>query len=81
MISLDIEGLTCIRGQRVLFRELSFSLAAGRALALQGPNGAGKTSLLRLIAGLQSPAAGSIRLRTNGAVVEDGEEQIGRAHV
>jgi len=75
LISLDIEGLTCIRGQRVLFRELSFSLAAGQALALQGPNGAGKTSLLRLIAGLLSPAAGAIRLRTNGAAVEDGEER------
>ena len=75
MISLDIEGLACIRGQRVLFRELSFSLAAGRALALQGPNGAGKTSLLRLIAGLLSPAAGTIRLRTDGEAVSDAEER------
>jgi heme exporter protein A len=75
LISLDIEGLACIRGQRVLFRELSFSLAAGRALALQGPNGAGKTSLLRLIAGLLSPAAGTIRLRTDGEAVSDAEER------
>jgi heme exporter protein A len=75
LISLDIESLACIRGQRVLFRELSFSLAAGRALALQGPNGAGKTSLLRLIAGLLSPAAGTIRLRTDGAAVGDAEER------
>jgi len=75
LISLDIEGLTCIRGQRVLFRELSFSLAAGRALALQGPNGAGKTSLLRLIAGLLRPTAGDIRLRTEGETVADAEER------
>ena len=75
MISLDIEGLACIRGQRVLFRELSFSLAAGRALALQGPNGAGKTSLLRLIAGLLRPAAGTIRLRMEGEAVSDAEER------
>ena len=74
-IALNVENLACIRGQRLLFRDLSFSLAAGRALSLQGPNGAGKTSLLRLIAGVLRPAAGAIRLRTNGENIADGEER------
>ena len=74
-IALNVENLACIRGQRLLFRDLSFSLAAGRALSLQGPNGAGKTSLLRLIAGFLRPAAGAIRLRTNGEDIADGEER------
>jgi heme exporter protein A len=73
-IALAVENLTCVRGQRVLFRDLSFSLAAGRALSLQGPNGAGKTSLLRLVAGFLRPAAGTIRLRTNGEEITDAEE-------
>jgi heme exporter protein A len=75
LVSLDIDNLACIRGQRLLFRDLSFSLAAGRALSLQGPNGAGKTSLLRLIGGFLRPAAGTIRLRTNGEDIADAEER------
>jgi heme exporter protein A len=51
-IRLAIHDLSCQRGQRVLFRRLSFALAPGQGLCLSGPNGAGKTSLLRLIAGL-----------------------------
>ncbi len=55
-------GLRCIRGGREVFDELGFEVAGGEALALVGHNGAGKTSLLRLIAGLLQPAAGSITL-------------------
>lgn len=53
-------SLTVSRGERVLFRDLSFSLASGEALALTGANGAGKTSLLRTLAGFIRPDAGSI---------------------
>ncbi|KPF92767.1 cytochrome C biogenesis protein CcmA [Rhodopseudomonas sp. AAP120] len=55
-------GLRCIRGGREVFDGLGFEVAGGEALALVGHNGAGKTSLLRLIAGLLQPAAGSITL-------------------
>ncbi len=58
--TIDVSGLACIRGQRLLFRDLSFRVQAGQVLSLEGPNGAGKTSLLRLIAGFLSPAAGTI---------------------
>jgi heme exporter protein A len=74
-LALEVRDLACIRGQRVLFRDLSFSLAAGRALLLQGPNGAGKTSLLRLLAGFLRPAAGTVSLRTNGEEIADAEER------
>src|SRR5262245_12658575 len=52
----------CVRGGREVFTELSFTVEAGEALAVTGRNGAGKSSLLRLIAGLLSPAGGAIRL-------------------
>jgi len=45
-----------------VFSGLDFEAAAGRALAVTGRNGSGKTSLLRLIAGLLTPASGSIAL-------------------
>ena len=65
--SLAVTDLACIRGQRVLFRGLSFRVGAGQVLSLEGPNGAGKTSLLRMIAGFIAPAAGTIAF---GAVTE-----------
>ena len=57
---LTVSGLTLSRGERVLFRDLSLTLAAGEAVALTGANGAGKTSLLRAIAGFLRPDAGTI---------------------
>lgn len=53
--------LACRRGDRVLFRGLSFSLEAGEALHVTGANGIGKSSLLRLVAGLSRPFAGSVQ--------------------
>ena len=57
---IAVDGLTLSRGERVLFRGLSFSAASGEALALTGANGAGKTSLLRALAGFLRPDAGTI---------------------
>jgi heme exporter protein A len=57
---LKVSGLCCVREERVLFDNLSFSLASGEILQLAGPNGVGKTSLLRLVAGLSRPEHGSI---------------------
>lgn len=57
---LSVRGLTVSRGERTLFRDLSFDVAAGEAVALTGANGAGKTSLLRAVAGLLRPDAGEI---------------------
>jgi len=55
-------GLTCMRGGREVFSALTFEAVAGELLAVTGRNGSGKTSLLRLIAGLLTPAAGSLSL-------------------
>jgi len=54
--------IDCIRGGRAVFSGLDFQASSGEALAVVGPNGSGKTSLLRLIAGLVIPAAGSVAL-------------------
>lgn len=57
---LTAAALTVSRGERVLFRDLSLTLAPGEALALTGANGAGKTSLLRTLAGFIRPDAGTV---------------------
>ena len=62
MISrLHVDNLAVRRGERLLFEHLSFTVAAGEAVALIGRNGAGKTSLLRAVAGLLRQAAGTVR--------------------
>jgi len=61
-ISLAASKISCQRGGRTIFQDLSFRLAPGQALLVTGPNGAGKTSLLRQIAGLLPLAAGDVRL-------------------
>ena len=50
-----------------VLQSVSFQLGAGERLAVVGPSGVGKSSLLRLIAGLESPVSGSIRI--NGQVM------------
>jgi len=59
---LVADAVTCSRGGRPVFRDISFGLSAGQSLLLTGPNGAGKTSLLRLVAGLVEADAGTVTL-------------------
>lgn len=53
-------GLGAIRGERVLFSDLSLEVKAGEALVLRGANGAGKSTLLRMLGGLSRPDAGAV---------------------
>ena len=57
---LVVAGLAAFRGERLVFRDVGFAIAAGGALQLTGPNGSGKSTLLRLLAGLLRPAAGTL---------------------
>ncbi|HQT84700.1 MAG: heme ABC exporter ATP-binding protein CcmA [Acidiphilium sp. 37-64-53] len=65
---LEARSLAAIRGERLVFRDVSFSLASGGALLLIGPNGAGKSSLIRLLAGLTPPAAGDLLWQGDNAL-------------
>ncbi len=57
---LQINNITGVRGDRLLFKNLSFAVNEGELLLIKGRNGAGKTSLLRLICGLAAPETGDI---------------------
>ena len=58
--ALTATDLACRRGDRILFRSVDFALAPGDALHLAGPNGIGKSSLIRILAGLLRPFAGTV---------------------
>ena len=76
--------LACRRGDRLLFRGLSFALNAGEALQVVGPNGTGKSSLLRILAGLLRPFAGTVARNGEVALLDerlplDSDIPLGRA--
>lgn len=58
--TLSAAALGAQRGERPLFRALELHLRPGQVVWLRGRNGSGKTSLLRLLAGLSSPARGTV---------------------
>ena len=62
MMQFSGSDLGCMRGGRQVFRDLSFAVGAGEALAVTGPNGVGKSTLLRLAAGLVRPTQGRLEL-------------------
>lgn len=69
---LTLDGVTVMRGGRVLAAGLSFGLGPGEALVITGPNGAGKSSLMRVAAGLLAPAAGTVRRDGRMALLGEG---------
>jgi branched-chain amino acid transport system ATP-binding protein len=59
---LEVQGLTCGYGEAVVLTDVSFTLEAGRSLALLGRNGTGKTTLIDTLVGVTHRHAGTIRL-------------------
>jgi heme exporter protein A len=57
---LEALDLECTRGDRRLFKHLTFQLERGELLHLHGHNGSGKTTLMRTVCGLIAPSAGEI---------------------
>jgi heme exporter protein A len=68
---LSATDLACRRGDRLLFRGLSFELGEGEALQVVGPNGTGKSSLLRILAGLLRPWAGTVERNRQAALLDE----------
>ena len=57
---LIARNLTCLRGDRLLFKKVGFELSAGGLMYVLGENGSGKSSLLRLLCGLLTPEDGEV---------------------
>ncbi|MGL4859996.1 MAG: cytochrome c biogenesis heme-transporting ATPase CcmA [Enterobacteriaceae bacterium] len=57
---LQAQALCCVRGERTLFEQLSFTISPGECVQISGRNGSGKTSLLRILAGLTQPQQGKV---------------------
>jgi putative spermidine/putrescine transport system ATP-binding protein len=66
---LQLQGLRKSYGTHVAVDSVSLQVPAGQFVCFLGPSGCGKTTLLRIIAGLETPAAG--RLLLNGLDLTD----------
>jgi heme exporter protein A len=62
MSAVELRGVGRAYGERVVLRDVSVELEAGRTLVVFGPNGAGKSTLLRILATLLRPHAGTARV-------------------
>jgi len=78
---VQVENLAIVRGDRLLFEGLNFTLKAGQAMSLTGRNGAGKTSLLRAIAGFLRPAEGAVSFHGKAGPLEPDEARAGGLHM
>ena len=67
--TLVAKDLTTGHGDRVLFSDLDLVVAPGDVVGLVGVNGAGKSTLLRLLAALEPPESGTVRLSPPTATV------------
>ena len=65
-VALRVAGITKTYGQgptaQLAVSEISFDVRAGELLSIVGPSGCGKTTLIKIIAGLMRPSAGSVEL-------------------
>ena len=70
-------------GRLTILDDVTLQVTAGERIALVGPSGAGKTTLLALLAGLDRPTTGSVRLcgEELTSMDEDGRAQVRGRHV
>ncbi len=61
-MSIEIAGVSKAFGAQRVLKDVSLSLPGGELTALLGPSGCGKTTLLRILAGLEAPDAGEVRV-------------------
>ncbi len=78
---IHVEGLCKRYGERILLEDVSWHVKKRDRIGLSGPNGSGKTTLLRMLAGLEEPDSGQIRMASDttiGYLPQDGIVHSGR---
>ncbi|HEY4086871.1 MAG TPA: sulfate ABC transporter ATP-binding protein [Bryobacteraceae bacterium] len=77
-MSIEVRNIRKNFGAFEALRDVSLRVESGELFALLGPSGSGKTSLLRIIAGLEQPDSGSVRLNDEDTTLSSARErQVG----
>ena len=86
-VSIEVSGLgkqvSDAGGMLSILEDIDFTVAAGSALAITGSSGSGKSTLLGLMAGLDVPSVGTVRLAGQDlfSLDEDGRARLRARHV
>ncbi|HTV09285.1 MAG TPA: ABC-F family ATP-binding cassette domain-containing protein [Candidatus Aquilonibacter sp.] len=62
---LDVKNISKSYGEKLVLKDVSFTIDRGDRIALVGINGAGKSTLMRMLAGMEKPTSGEIRVGHN----------------
>ena len=76
-LCIEVSGLAKSFDQKLLFRDLSFTLVSGDRLIVQGPNGSGKTTLFRIIMDMITPDEGTKQVSSSAKIGYLDQEQEG----
>jgi sulfate/thiosulfate transport system ATP-binding protein len=77
-VSIEVEHINKRFGTYEALKDVSLKIETGELVALLGPSGSGKTTLLRIIAGLELPDSGTVRLNDENATrLNPRERQVG----
>jgi sulfate transport system ATP-binding protein len=74
-VSIEVRNIRKNFGAFEALRDVSLRVESGELFALLGPSGSGKTSLLRIIAGLEQPDSGSVRLNDEDTTQSSARER------
>jgi len=80
-LPIQFEGVHLSFGKHFIFSNLNLEIGAQGITAIMGPNGAGKSLILRLLAGLLTPAQGSVRFnKASRSPTAHREAETAKAH-
>ena len=78
---LEIDKINVHLGDQHIVRDMSFSLTEGEIGCLLGPSGCGKTTMLRTIAGFQTPSSGRVLIAGKEICSQQGEAKPEERHI
>ena len=76
MSFFEAKNISCIRGNKLVFKNLNFKARSGELIVIKGANGSGKSSLLKILCGLLKPTSGSIKFALDKEEIKSKEDLL-----